>query len=270
MFDEGSIVLKRISLSKFGDKRLTAAKRRLLFDKLYLMAEFNPNNDGYGCVITTMSKIENKAMFLTYNEIRKGLDWLHDNGFIHRERASRYCNNGYFIKINHYEKLNKLKNNQSTTKEQPKNNQSTSVTDENETDNTEFENQRTTKAQPTGQPKHNTYNQRKERNNKNNTKKKIELPEWVSNLYISKLAHHFNQSLEKVSTPDFKKLKELFKAVPDEEKMSKLFDYYFTLQDDFYKKRGYPLALLVKNQDTFFRAMTIITPQQGKLRKATV
>lgn len=81
----------------------------MLFDKLYLMAEFNPNNDGYGCVVTTMPNIAHKVQLLTFDEVRNGLDWLHDHNFIHRERSSKYKNSGYLIKINHYEKLNKLK-----------------------------------------------------------------------------------------------------------------------------------------------------------------
>ena len=102
------------------------------------------------------------------------------------------------------------------------------------------------------------------------TRKKSELPEWVTKLYLSKLAEHCNQTLDKVDSADTKKLTELFKVVSDESRMSQLFTYYFTLQDDFCKPKGYPLALLVKNQATFFRAMSVITPQQGKLRKATV
>jgi hypothetical protein len=87
------------------------------------------------------------------------------------------------------------------------------------------------------------------------TRKKSEIPEWVAKLYLSKLAEHCNQTLEKVNSGDKKQLEKLFKAVTDEEKMSKLFTYYFTLKDDYYLSRGFPLGLLVKNQDTFFRAI---------------
>jgi len=292
VFDEGSIVLKRISLSKFGSNRKAAHKRRLLFDKLYLMAEFNPKNEGYGCVITTIANLAHKTPILTQNEARRGIDWLHENSFIHRERSSKYCNNGYLIKINHYEKLNKIKvlgnANQLTTNCQPTDNQLTSITIEYIKENNNSEKPTANQLPTNCNGNDNTYNQRKERKERNidihsgntpevvfdstpkKTRKKSELPEWVTNLYISKLADHFNQTIEKVGSADTKKLNELFKVVPDESRMSQLFTYYFTLQDDFCKPKGYPLALLVKNQATFFRAMSIIQPQQGKLRKATV
>lgn len=86
-------------------------------------------------------------------------------------------------------------------------------------------------------------------------KPKSEMPTWVASIYMSKLAEHFNQTIEKVDSGDKKQLEKLFKAVTDEEKMSKLFTYYFTLKDDYYLSRGFPLGLLVKNQATFFRAI---------------
>ena len=181
MFDEGSIVLKRISLSKFGRDRIHAEICRYLFDKLYLLAEFNPHNDGYGCVKITTSKLEKKASLLTRQNIRTALKTLDKMGLIHIERASKFNNAGYLIKIIQYENLNKLANQQLTTDQPTTNQQLTNVTQCYESKIELFENtanQQLTNDQPTTNQ---SINQRKNvRTKKRNIISGEDTPEVVS------------------------------------------------------------------------------------------
>lgn len=285
MFEEGSIVLKRISLSKFGGNRILAFKRRLVFDKLYLLADYKTDSDRYGCVRVTIAYLQKKMPLFSAEEIKGAITALIELGFIHRERASKFNNAGYLIKINDYENLTKFYP-QANTERRPNVDLTETERRPNVTHGNKSEKEHLKITETERRPNvdltetesiHNVITNNVITNNNTpitpevvldskpkKTRKKSELPGWVTKLYLSKLAEHFNQTLDKVGTADTKKLTELFKVVSDESRMSQLFAYYFTLQDDFYKKKGYPLAILVKNQTTFFRAMNVTSHTQQK------
>lgn len=104
----GYVKLPRIRKGQFSPNEEVDMNCRLVYDKLYLHANFTHNKKSgllKGQVVMTVAEIAKSCYFITENNVITCLDKLVEKGVILKERFSRYRNKGYKITILNYYSL---------------------------------------------------------------------------------------------------------------------------------------------------------------------